>query len=371
MEAGPSKVTEVTGTDKVDEGKEVRKEANEAKEARKEEIGEEQNRRRDDSQEGDSEQDSLEGEGVSEEVAALGELHPITEAEKARLLEEKNRKKQLYSQQFGNCFRNEMSKQDREAARRACRAVKHKAQKERAKANKRKFLDAMTPEEREAWIEENGTKLTQERNAADLKLKNGRNGGARVIVDCAFENTMNAKELKSLGAQINYMKLRMRSSQQLYHLAVVNYKGAFVEISKERNIPSWDWADLEPESLTEYMKKQKLQNSDMVYLSPDAEEELDGFDKTKTYIIGGIVDSTINLHQTKEKAADDKIVLRKLPLEPFRRVKSFRPCLNINTVFEIMDNYHSNGGDLHAAILSALPLRFKEEYALLTASMSK
>src|SRR3990167_2603763 len=231
-------------------------------------------------------------------------------------------------------------------------------------------LERMSPEEKEEWIVQNGIKLTKERNEADERLRKGRGNGARIIVDCAFENTMHVKELKSLGAQINYMKLRIKSSVQLYHLAVVNYKGAFVEISKERNIPSWDWADLEPESLTEYMKKQGLKPTDMVYLSPDAEQELEGFDKTKTYIIGGIVDSTINLHQTKTKASEDQIPLRKLPLEQFRKVKSFRPCLNVNTVFEIMDNYHTNGGNMQQAILSALPLRFKEEFEAYQASQT-
>jgi hypothetical protein len=49
----------------------------------------------------------------------------------------------------------------------------------------------------------------------------------------------------------------------------------------------------------------------------------------------------------------------KLPLEQFRKKYSnFRLCLNITTVFDIIDKFHQHG-DISRAIDDSIPLRFK------------
>ena len=77
------------------------------------------------------------------------------------------------------------------------------------------------------------------------------------------------------------------------------------------------------------------------------------------YIIGGLVDGTINSMQTRNKAKSLNIKSAKLPLEDFRKKYScFRPCLNITTVFEIMEKYY-HYKDIVRAIDESIPLRFK------------
>lgn len=39
--------------------------------------------------------------------------------------------------------------------------------------------------------------------------------------------------------------------------------------------------------------EQVFQPSDLIYFSPDAEEEIESIDPTKTYVIGGLVDRSI------------------------------------------------------------------------------
>jgi tRNA (guanine9-N1)-methyltransferase len=98
---------------------------------------------------------------------------------------------------------------------------------------------------------------------------------------------------------------------------------------------------------------------EIVYLSPDADEEIYEFDPNAVYVIGGLVDGSINNLQTRHKAQRMKIRSVKLPLEPFRKkYSSFRPCLNINTVFEIIEKTHKYG-DINQAIEECIPDRFK------------
>lgn len=281
------------------------------------------------------------------------------------LAQEKRVKKELNkvenSKLHKNCYRGDLSKDEKKMKKKVCRQGKRNEKKKKAKDKKKEFLQGLPEEERIEWIEEKGRKVLEEKKAAAEKLTKGRESGLNVIVDCGFENQMNVKELKSLAQQLNYVHLRMKKSENLFRLALINYTGGFPEISKERNINNWTFADLEVGDITEYVNKRGLNVENLVYLSPDADEELESFDYSKVYIIGGIVDATVNLNQTREKAKEFKIKSQKLPLDQFRKVNHFRPCLNINTVFYIIDNYLASK-DMTLAILDALPERFKEEY---------
>lgn len=98
---------------------------------------------------------------------------------------------------------------------------------------------------------------------------------------------------------------------------------------------------------------------ELVYLSPDADEEIFNFNPDTVYIIGGLVDGTINSMQTRNKAKSLNIKSARLPLDDFRKMySSFRPCLNITTVFEIIEKYYHDK-DIIKAIDDSIPLRFK------------
>jgi hypothetical protein len=63
--------------------------------------------------------------------------------------------------------------------------------------------------------------------------------------------------------------------------------------------------------------------------------------------------------QTRNKAKSLNIKSARLPLDEFRKkYSSFRPCLNITTVFEIIEKYHHDK-DIIKAIDDSIPLRFK------------
>ena len=62
----------------------------------------------------------------------------------------------------------------------------------------------------------------------------------------------------------------------------------------------------------------------MVYLSPDAEETIYEFDKKKIYVIGAIVDGSIQADLSKNRARGYGVKSCRLPLGEFRKFNNFR-----------------------------------------------
>ena len=67
---------------------------------------------------------------------------------------------------------------------------------------------------------------------------------------------------------------------------------------------------------------EKYNNEHLVYLSADAEEELDKIEEDKIYIIGGLVDHNRLINATKNKALLQNITLKKLPIQNHLQLKT-------------------------------------------------
>jgi len=79
---------------------------------------------------------------------------------------------------------------------------------------------------------------------------------------------------------------------------------------------------------------------EIVYLSPDAEEELTELQHEKVYVIGGIVDRTVKKGLSLQRARDHGVEVRKLPL---RRIKLLgKYVLNIDTMVEVLLNLQTS-----------------------------
>lgn len=94
----------------------------------------------------------------------------------------------------------------------------------------------------------------------------------------------------------------------------------------------------------------------LVYLSPDANEDLEGFEEDKIYVIGGIVDKAVKTGLSKNKAGRLGIESRKLPLGRLPIEHLNRLCLNINSIFQIIDNFRA-GDEIVDAIMKEIPKR--------------
>jgi tRNA (guanine9-N1)-methyltransferase len=304
--------------------------------------------------------DSIDGHnGESNDMGVLGD-----DVDDEAWHERQARRHQLrveHKDQFKNAMRTTMTKAELKDYKHQFVVKKRIDKRIKDKVKKKEFLESMPEDERTEYIKAKGQKVLAERMAIDAKFKDGRDKGMSVVIDCGFQNIMSTKELHSLAMQLNYVHLRMKKTDNLYRIGLVNYKGSFVEYSKSRNIPNWWFADLEPGNLAEYIVKRDIAPSQVVYLSPDGKEELQAFEEGVMYVIGGIVDNMIYPFQSVEMAKATKVKAMKLPLDEFRKINHFRPCLNINTVFDIIDGYRSTKC-MNDAILQSLPERFREEY---------
>jgi len=84
---------------------------------------------------------------------------------------------------------------------------------------------------------------------------------------------------------------------------------------------------------------------EFIYLSPDAEEDLDNVTDDKIYIIGGIVDRNViknlsksRVNNIKNENNEIKISIKRLPLQKYMKDLG-NIVLNINTVVEILSGY--------------------------------
>lgn len=90
------------------------------------------------------------------------------------------------------------------------------------------------------------------------------------------------------------------------------------------------------------------QKENIIYLTGDAEEEMEELEKDKIYIIGGMVDHNRLKKVSYDKAKELGIKCQKFPIE--KHIKLFTSqILNINHVFCIL-NKLKNGSDWPTAL---------------------
>lgn len=282
----------------------------------------------------------------------------VDQSEEQKKLDEQKALKKIemreeMSKQHKNCYKSLMTKEEKAIRKIAKVKSKRKHHRELRKKRRREFLATMTEEEKDAWADQQRADVIE----TDKKLRIGVEEGMIVCVDCGFEDSMHIKEVKSLDAQLAYVYGRIKRSSELYSLHVLGYEGTIKQVSEERFHHKWQ-VKYDSRSLSNMITDGYFGEKEIIYLSPDAEEELTSFDREKVYIIGGIVDNTVNLHQTNSKARQLKISAKKLPLDEVRKKYPFRPCLNINTVFYILDDY-LKCKNIEEAIIMNLPDRFK------------
>lgn len=292
-------------------------------------------------------------EGGLFNINPFGVYEKEDEEERKKKEETKAKKRKDLNPVYHNCYFSQETKQQKAEHKIEKVRKKRKRMRENRKRRRRKFLESMTKEERAKYAED----MKKKEFEIEEKLQKGLKEGIIVCIDCGFEDEMSIKENKSLAQQLNFVYGRIRASEIPYNLHVINFKGMIKELAEKRLMTKWK-VTFEPRSLLNLIEDDAFDGRDVVYLSPDAEEELEHFDKETIYVIGGLVDASVSLLHTKKKARDLGIKSYKLPMNQFREKYPFRACLNINHIFDIIDSYH-NHGDMYKAIEDNLPQRFK------------
>ncbi|CAG9317040.1 unnamed protein product [Blepharisma stoltei] len=180
-------------------------------------------------------------------------------------------------------------------------------------------------------------------------------GNVKVIIDCEFNELLTEREKTSLKQQIMFSYAENKKSENPVDLKLTGVDDSMEQEIK--NLSSGNWAiDICKQNYIDLYEKEKL-----VYLTADATEEVDEFEKDKFYIIGGLVDHNRLKRITIDKANSQGIKSAKLPLGRFKDTKiDWSRVLAVNHVFQLVLKY-VEFQDWPTAIECSLPPRKKQK----------
>lgn len=251
--------------------------------------------------------------------------------------------------------------------------VKERKYNRRQREKKKIYLQVkdMTKEEKEKFYDNHfkEKEMIKEKEKQDLNL--AYNSNFIICFDLDYNTFMDKKEKKSLIIQLSlcYNLNKHNKTKINYYLTKINQE--IIDNLKKNHADKWlVHCNEKPFYLIDELINLK---KEFIYLSPDADEDLEDVTEDKIYIIGGLVDrsiiknrSMIRINHIKNNDKDVnneiKIVAKRLPLQKYINNIS-NPILNINTVVEILSLYmdmEKDKKDWKKAIESALPKRKME-----------
>ena len=207
-----------------------------------------------------------------------------------------------------------------------------------------------------------------------------------IVLDCGFDDLMNAQELKSLGSQITRSYSDNHKSPFQSHLAVSSFGGSLKERFEgllEGQYHSWKGVEFLEEDFVQAAEQAKewmegdsggqlagvfevkatadqsvdelIQTGEVVYLTSDSPNTLTELRPYSTYIIGGLVDRNRHKGVCYKRAMERGVKTAKLPIGDYMQMSS-RFVLATNHVVEIMLRWLELG-DWGKAFLQVMPKR--------------
>ncbi|KAM9833300.1 tRNA methyltransferase 10 homolog B [Syngnathus typhle] len=237
--------------------------------------------------------------------------------------------------------KNVLRKQRHWERKLAARKSKRKEEKLRRKLNRQTEADVEHPQLTKRVMKA----VTKER------LAEARSSGVKVCVDLAMTHRMSDKETSRLAAQLRRLYGSNRRASKPFHLFLTSFcensrllakcvrmNAGFLNYSLERTEQSC--LDIFPPGR-------------VVYLSPDAQEALERVDHNTVYVLGGLVDESIQKTLSLSRAAELGVRVARLPIdehmEKIANRKNFHSkILAINQVFDILLAVCDTGSWTHA-----------------------
>ena len=240
-------------------------------------------------------------------------------------------------------------------------------QKEKRKVYQK--VKNMTKEEKEKFYDNYYKEKEMMKEKTKEDLKKAYESNFIICFDLDYNKYMDRKEIKSLISQLTLCYCLNKHNKEKISFYFTNINQEIIDRLRKNNADKWSvHYDEKPFFLIDELVNK---NKEFVYLSPDAEEDLDDVSEDKIYIIGGLVDRQViknrsmirfnNIKNNNDNLRDNeiKIVAKRLPLQKYISNLS-NPILNINTVAQILSLYMDMGKnqkDWKKAIENALPKR--------------
>ena len=173
------------------------------------------------------------------------------------------------------------------------------------------------------------------------RMREAKETGQRVAIDCSLEEHMSPKQLSSLARQIRFLysqNVRCTGKPFHLHLSGLEREGKLYQALSEQ-FTGFERVihDVMSTGLAESFPKESI-----VYLSPDSPNTLllHGLDPTKVYVIGGLVDLCVKPKFTYNIASNAGFETAKLPIDAYLSHKKMAlqrtNVLTIDQVFNIL-----------------------------------
>eukprot|EP00931_Biecheleriopsis_adriatica_P047525 TRINITY_DN27403_c0_g2_i1.p1 TRINITY_DN27403_c0_g2~~TRINITY_DN27403_c0_g2_i1.p1 ORF type:complete len:245 (+),score=60.14 TRINITY_DN27403_c0_g2_i1:36-737(+) len=168
---------------------------------------------------------------------------------------------------------------------------------------------------------------------------------------------MDVRELTSLAKQVTlaYTHVRNLRSKVQLHVTSLGAENAASRSLDAQGMKSWK-IHLHEQSVWEVFASEAKEGQ-LVILTPDAEEELEEVREDEIYVIGGIVDRSVQKLQSLSQAQSmGAHKLRKLPLKRFGP-SGCCPVLNIDCVVRMLCEWSQRNGNWTEIFEACLPGR--------------
>ncbi|XP_008072326.2 tRNA methyltransferase 10 homolog B isoform X1 [Carlito syrichta] len=229
------------------------------------------------------------------------------------------------------CSKNVQRKQRHWEKIVAAKKSKRKQEKERRKANHAEN-PGICPQHSKRFLRA----LTKE------KLLEAKHSGPRLCIDLSMTHHMSKKELSRLAGQIRRLYGSNKKADRPFWICLTGFttdSPLYEECLRMNDGFSSYLLDIMEEDCFSLFPLETL-----VYLTPDSEHALEDVDLNKVYILGGLVDESIQKKVTLQKAWEYSVRTARLPIQEYmvkcQNGKNYHSqILAINQVFDILSTY--------------------------------
>ncbi|XP_020013779.1 tRNA methyltransferase 10 homolog B isoform X2 [Castor canadensis] len=202
------------------------------------------------------------------------------------------------------CSKNVQRKQRHWQKIIAAKKCKRKQEKERRKAN-RAENPGIRPQHSKRFLKA----LTKE------KLSEAKHSGPRLCIDLSMTHHMSKKELSRLAGQIRRLYGSNKKADKPFWICLTGFttdSPLYEECLRMNDGFSTYVLDMTEEDCFSLFPLETL-----VYLTPDSEHALEDIDLNKVYILGGLVDESIQKKVTFQKAQAYSVKTARLPIQEY------------------------------------------------------
>ncbi|TWW63416.1 tRNA methyltransferase 10 -like protein B [Takifugu flavidus] len=236
------------------------------------------------------------------------------------------------------CSRNVMRKQRNWEKQLAAKKSKRKEEKQRRKLNREQ--EAETSNSNPQYSKRVMKEVSKER------LAEARSTGPKLCIDLSMTDSMSDKEISRLAGQLRRLYGSNKKATRPFHVFLTNMSDTG-RLYKECLRMNEGFLNYTME-ITEESCEDLFASETMVYLTPDAEEALKTVDADKVYVLGGLVDESIQKRLSFSRARELSVRTARLPIDEYmvkkENDKNFHSkILAINQVFDILLTLCSTG----------------------------